>query len=60
MSAQQFVGLLEELINLKLQQQAETQIKASSEVSRLLQEKRQTDRRRLEQLRRELVAALEP
>jgi hypothetical protein len=59
MSAQQFVGLLEELINLKLQQQAESQMKATPEVSRLLQEKRQTDRRRLEQIRRELVVALE-
>jgi hypothetical protein len=59
MSAQQFVGLLEELINLKLQQLAENQIKASPEVSRLLQEKRQTDRRRLEQIRKELVVALE-
>jgi hypothetical protein len=59
MSPQQFVGLIEELVDLKLQQYAETQMKATPEVSRLLQEKRQTDRRRLEQIRRELVTVLE-
>lgn len=59
MTAEQLVGLLEELIDLKTQQHAEMHLKATPEIARLLQEKRETDRRRLEQIRRELIAALE-
>ena len=59
MSPKQFVGFLEELIDLKIQYFAEMQIKATPEVSRVLQEKRETDRRRLEQVRKELIAVLE-
>jgi hypothetical protein len=59
MSPNQFVGFLEELIDIKIRNYAETQVKARPEVSRLLQEKREEDRRRVEEIRRELVAVLE-
>jgi hypothetical protein len=55
MTAEMLIRLLEEMMDLKLQQFAETQLKMSPEVSRILGEKRQTDRRRLEQIRMELV-----
>ncbi len=55
MTAQQFVGLFEEMVDIKIQQYAETHLKLSPELSRLLQDKRETDRRRLEQIRVELV-----
>ena len=44
--------------DIKLQQHAESQLKASPEVSKILQEKRETDRRRLVQLKVELVRML--
>jgi ubiquinone biosynthesis protein Coq4 len=59
MNAENLVKLLEEMIDLKIQQRAETNLKASPEVARILQEKRMTDRRRLEQIRVELVRALQ-
>ncbi len=59
MSAEMLIGLLEEMMDLKLQQYAEHNLKANHEVARLLLEKRETDRRRLEQIRRELVRFLE-
>ena len=46
--------LIEEMIDLKIQRHAETQLKVSPELTRLLEEKRETDRRRMEQLRTEL------
>jgi len=58
MKAETFVKLLEELIDVKMQQQAKANLKPSPEVARLLQEKRITDRRRLDQIRTELVAML--
>lgn len=45
-------------MDLKLQQQAEGTLKPSPEVARLLQEKRFTDRRRLEQIRTEMARLL--
>jgi hypothetical protein len=59
MTAQVLIGLLEEMMDLKLQHFAETQLKLTPEVSRLLQEKRETDRRRLDQIRAELIRILE-
>lgn len=59
MTAEVLIGLLEEMMDLKLQQYAELNLKVNPEVSRLLHEKRDTDRRRLEQIRRELVRFLE-
>ncbi len=59
MTAKYLVQLLEEMMDLKLQQYAQTQLKVSPEVALLLNEKRETDRRRLEQIRAELVRFLE-
>jgi hypothetical protein len=47
------------MMDLKLQQFAEAQLKRTPEVNRLLFEKRETDRRRLDQIRAELVRFLE-
>ena len=46
-------------MDLKLQQYAESQMKLTAEVAPLLREKRETDKRRLEQIRIELVRFLE-
>lgn len=59
MTAEYLVQLLEEMMDLKLQQYAQTQLKVTPEVAMLLNEKRQTDRRRLDQIRTELVRFLE-
>jgi hypothetical protein len=59
MTAEYLVRLLEEMMDLKLQQYAESQLKATPEVARLLHDKRDTDRRRLDQIRIELVRFLE-
>ena len=59
MTPEDFVGLFEEMMDLKLQQYAESHLKPSPEVSRLLMEKRETDRRRLDQIRNELIRFLE-
>jgi hypothetical protein len=59
MTAQSLIGLIEEMMDLKLQQYAESQMKLTAEVAPLLREKRETDKRRLEQIRIELVRFLE-
>lgn len=59
MTAQYLVQLLEEMMDLKLQQYAQTQLKVTPEVAALLHDKRETDRRRLDQIRTELVRFLE-
>ena len=53
------VKLIEEMIDLKIQQHAESNLKPSPEVAKLLNEKRNTDRRRLEQIRAELIRIVE-
>jgi len=58
MNADNFIKLIEEMVDVKLQQYAESNMKVSAEVSKILQEKRETDRRRLEQIRAELVRLL--
>ena len=58
MSAEKFVKLFEEMIDLKLQQHAQANLKANPEISQILEQKRVTDRRRLEQIRAELVRLL--
>jgi hypothetical protein len=55
MQGQSIAKLIEEMIDIKLQQQAESHLKPTAEVGRLLEEKRHTDRRRLEQIRSELA-----
>jgi hypothetical protein len=59
MTAQKLVSMLEEMMDVKIQQYAETTMRPTPEVARILQEKRETDRRRLEQIRTELVRFLE-
>ncbi len=59
MSAEYLVRLLEEMMDLKVQQYAESQLKVTPEVAALLHDKRDTDRRRLDQIRIELVRFLE-
>ena len=59
MTAETLIGLIEEMMDLKIQQHAETSMKASPELSRLLYEKKQTDQRRLEQIKAELIRSLE-
>ena len=58
MSAETVVRLIEEMVDLKVQQHAELDLKPSPEVARILQEKRATDRRRLDQIRAELTRIL--
>jgi hypothetical protein len=58
MNAETLVKLIEEMIDLKLQQQAQANLKVSPEIARILEEKRITDRRRLEQIRAELIRLL--
>jgi hypothetical protein len=55
MTAEAFVKLIEEMIDVKIQQHAESQLKTNPDLSRILAAKRETDRRRLEQIRAELV-----
>jgi len=54
MSAEAIVKLIEELVDLKVQQQAGMRPQVNPELARLLEEKRRTDRRRLESVRQEL------
>jgi hypothetical protein len=58
MNAEPLVKLIEEMIDLKLQQYAQANLKANPEIARFLEEKRVTDRRRLEQIRAELARLL--
>ena len=58
MNAEAWVKLIEEMIDLKLQQHAQANLKARPEMNRILEEKRVTDRRRLEQIRAELLRLL--
>ena len=55
MNSEASVKLIEEMVDLKLQQYAESQLRPTPEVARLLYEKRETDRRRLDQIRAELI-----
>jgi len=55
MHAEMLVKLLEEMMDLKVQQYAESQLKTNSEVARVLMEKRESDRRRLELIRTEMT-----
>ena len=58
MNGESLVKLVEEMVDLKIQHYAETNLKLSPEVARILFEKRETDRRRLAQIRTELVRLL--
>jgi len=58
MNAESVVKLLEEMIDLKLQKSAEGNLKSSPQLAAILEAKRETDRRRLEQIRSEMARAL--
>jgi hypothetical protein len=60
MNSDASVKLIEEMMDLKLQQYAESQMRPTPEVARILHEKRETDRRRLDQIRSELARILKP
>ena len=55
MHGETIAKLIEEMIDLKIQQHAESNLKPTPEVAKLLNEKQNTDRRRLEQIKAELV-----
>ena len=59
MTAESLIGLIEEMMDLKIQQFAESNMKPTPEIARILHEKRETDQRRLEQIRAELVRSLQ-
>jgi hypothetical protein len=59
MTAEAWVRLIEEMIDLKLQQFVESTTKLSPDLARFLVDKRETDRRRLDQIRCELVRTLQ-
>ena len=46
------------MMDLKIQSYAQSHLKLTPDLTRMLQEKRETDRRRLEQIRIELVRFL--
>lgn len=52
------VSLIEEMMDLKVQRHAESQMKPNPEVARILAEKRVTDQRRLEHIRTEMARLL--
>jgi len=58
MTPESWVQLMEEMMDIKIQQFAESSMKVSADVARVLTEKRETDRRRLEQIRTELIRTL--
>jgi hypothetical protein len=53
-----FIALLEEMVDLKVQEHAASHLKTSPEIAMVLAQKRETDRRRLEQIRAELIRVL--
>jgi hypothetical protein len=53
-----FIALIEELVDLKVQQQTESHLKVTPEIASVLFQKRETDKRRLDQIRAELVRIL--
>jgi hypothetical protein len=59
MTAEAWVQLIEELIDIKLARFAAANMKLSPELTRLLHDKRDTDRQRLQQIRAELAQTLQ-
>jgi len=59
MTAESLLGLIEELVDLKIQRHAESSMKPTPEIARILHEKRETDQRRLRQIRAELARFLQ-
>ena len=60
MTAENLIGLIEEMFDLKIQHYAQSSMKPNAEIARIPHEKRETDHRRLEQIKAELVRYLQP
>jgi hypothetical protein len=58
MTAETLIGMIEEMMDLKIQAYAQSNLKLTPELTEILAQKRETDRRRLDQIRVELVRAL--
>lgn len=58
MSAEMFVKLIDEMVDIKVQQQAEIHLYGKPELARMLEEKRHTNRQRLEMIKQQLVHLL--
>ena len=58
MTAEALVQLMEEMVDIKIHLLAQSSMKLSPEVARLLHDKRDTDRQRLEQIRTEMIRIL--
>jgi len=58
MSAETFVRLIEELVDLKVQYHLANKIKTSPDLAKIVAVKRETDRHRADQIRAELIQAL--
>jgi predicted transcriptional regulator len=59
MTAEKFVNLIEEMTDLKIQQFAESSMRPTAEIAKILRDKRETDHRRLNQIKAELIRTLE-
>ena len=59
MNAELIVKMIEEMVDIKVQQHAQSQLPPKPEFARLLAEKRYTDSRRLEMVRQELARLLD-
>jgi len=59
MTTETLIGLLEEMMDLKLPRYAQAHLKLSPEVAQILHEKKLTDERRLDQIRKDLIRFLE-
>jgi hypothetical protein len=58
MSAELFVKLIEELVDIKVQYHLANKIKTSPELAKIVAVKRESDRHRADQIRAELIDAL--
>ena len=58
MTAEALVQLMEEMMDIKIHLLAQSSMKLSPDVARILHEKRDTDKRRLEHIRTEMIRIL--
>ena len=58
MDNERFVKLIDEMVDLRVQQHTAAGLKVNPALAKILAEKRETDRHRLEQVRAELVQML--
>lgn len=59
MSAEMFVKLIDEMVDIKVQQQAEIHLSGKPELARMLAEKRHSNRHRLDTIKQELIQLLD-